>query len=143
MHNKNFARFFLLVLVSIPSSNLLAQVPEIPRPFMRGYARVAAIRGQPVIYYNPSAVRRAGPQVSQFIRAHEYAHIRLGHMHRRISPRQAEYEADVLAAQSVPGSTVRATQMWFARGNGGGLYHGTGFQRARRIGYGFSNRQFR
>ena len=142
MHQR-LCLLFTLFVFATPSSALEAQVPEIPRPFLRGYARVSSLRGQPVIYYNPIAVRRAGPQVSQFIRAHEYAHIRLGHSNRRISRHQAEYEADILAARSVPSSTVRATQLWFARGNGGGLYHGSGIQRARRIGYGFSGRRFR
>lgn len=128
------------VLFALTHVELFAQVPEIPRPYLRGFARVSAIRGQPVIYYNPVAIRRVGPQVSQFIRAHEYAHLRLGHFNRRISLRQAEYEADVLASRSVPLSSIRATQQWFARGNGGGLYHGSGLQRARRIGYGVASR---
>ena len=55
------------VLFALTHVELFAQVPEIPRPYLRGFARVSAIRGQPVIYYNPVAIRRVGPQVSQFI----------------------------------------------------------------------------
>lgn len=121
---------------------VLGQVIEIPRPFLRGYAKATTVRGQPVIFYNPYAIRRTGPDVARFIRAHEYAHFRLGHHARYVSPRRAELEADILASRSVPRSSLIATQRWFARGNGGGFIHGTSLQRARRLGYGFSGRVF-
>jgi len=118
------------------------QVMEIPRPYLRGFAKATTFRGQPIIYYNPRAIQRTGPEVARFIRAHEYAHFQLGHHRRYVSPRRAELEADILAARSVPRSSVIATQRWFARGNGGGFIHGTGRQRARRLGLGFSGRIF-
>lgn len=119
---------------------LFGQVLEVPRPFLRGYAKATTFRGQPVIYYNPRAIQSTGPDVARFIRAHEYAHFRLGHHARYVSPRRAELEADILASRSVPRSTLIATQRWFARGNGGGFIHGTSLQRARRLGYGFRGR---
>ena len=33
----------------------------------------------PVVYYNPQLMARYGPEISAFVLAHEYAHIRLGH----------------------------------------------------------------
>lgn len=116
------------------------QIAEIPRPFLLGYAKATYVRGQPVIYYNPRAIRRTGPLVGPFIRAHEHAHFRLGHFRRPISARRAEFEADVLASRIVSPSSAMATQQWFARGNGGGPIHGTSLQRARRVYYGFSGR---
>ncbi len=123
----------LVFLISIFATELFGQA-VVPRPFMTGYARVTSTRsGQSVIYYNPRAMRRVGPDVSRFILAHEQAHLRLGHLNRPVSRRRAEYEADILAARMVPQSSVVATTRWFAQGNGGSLIHGSPIQRARRV----------
>lgn len=115
------------------------QVPEIPRRLMGGIARVTTGRnGQPVIYFNPATCRRLGPDVCAFFRAHEHAHIRLNHLNRPISKRQAEAEADFYAARTASPAAVAAARQWFQAGHGGSRMHGRSWQRANRLS-GFGN----
>lgn len=114
------------------------QVPEIPRPFLAGVAKTVVRRGNPVIYYNPYTIARMGPHAGEFVRAHEYAHLRLGHFRRNISPRVMEAEADLFAARNSSPRSVRAVQRWFMSGNGGGLIHGSSRARALRLSRGLS-----
>lgn len=125
----------LILTWTLTSSGIAQQVPEIPRRFMRGIAKVEQTARGPVIYYNPATCRRLGPEVCSFFRAHEYAHIQLNHLNRNIPVRQAEAEADMYAARMVPRSTAAAAQRYFRRGNAGGIDHGSAWQRARRVGY--------
>ena len=65
----------------------------------------------PVIYYNPYALQKLGPQIAQFVREHEYAHHTLNHIRRgKIAGQQTdiakmhkafELEADCYAAKKV------------------------------------------
>ena len=114
------------------------QVREIPRPLMRGVAKTVIRGGRPVIYYNPIAISRMGPAVGQFVRAHEYAHIRLGHLHNNVPRRQMEAEADYYAARTASPHAVRAAQRWFQAGNGGGWAHGSPRTRAMRLSRGLA-----
>ncbi len=111
-----------------------SQVPEIPRRGLPGIARVTHDRsGRPVIYYNPAARRRMGPDVAEFFRAHELAHLRLNHFNRNISVQQAEAEADALAGRTISPGASAAAQRWFLSGRGGSRQHGTPRQRANRL----------
>ncbi len=111
-----------------------SQIPEIPRRGLPGIARVTHdLGGQPVIYYNPAARRRMGPEVTEFFRAHELAHLRLNHFNRNISIQQAEAEADALAARMISPNAAAAAQRWFMSGRGGSRQHGTPRQRANRL----------
>lgn len=122
---------FLVCLVG--SSNAQAQVPEIPRRGLGGIARVQMTRYGPAIYYNPRAVRRIGPEAWSFFRAHEYAHIQLGHFYRNISRQQAEAEADSYAARVASPNAVAAARRMFASGWGGSRDHGSAATRAARL----------
>ena len=115
-----------------------AQVREIPRPMMRGVAKTVMRGGTPVIYYNPNAISRMGPAAGQFVRAHEYGHIRLGHLQSNIPRRRMEAEADLYAARVSSPQAVRAAQRWFLAGNGGGWAHGTPWVRAQRLSRGLA-----
>lgn len=108
-------------------------IPEIPRRFMRGIAQATTLNGQPVIYYNPATARRMGRELSEFFRAHEYAHHQLNHLNRPISVQQAEAEADAYAARTASPAAVTAASVWFGRGNGGSRQHGSGWERASRL----------
>src|SRR5262245_59958342 len=55
-------------------------VREVPVPGLNDFAIASYDPAGPVIYYNPTMAALAGPAVSAFVRAHEYAHIRLGHL---------------------------------------------------------------
>lgn len=137
MKNRNpFATFALINILAMSSlGECRAQVPQVPRYFMGGIARATTDRsGRPVVYYNPIAMRRIGPQVSEFFLAHEHAHHQLNHLRRPISVRQAEAEADRLAARIASPTAVSAARQWFLRGNGGSRQHGSAYQRASRIG---------
>lgn len=115
-----------------------AQVYEVPRPFMPGIAKTVVRGNQAVIYYNPMALRRLGPDMDAFVRAHEYGHIRLGHFRRNISPRVREAEADIYAARVTSPRSAAAARQYFMSGYGGGIYHGTPRMRAMRVTRGMS-----
>jgi hypothetical protein len=134
---KNFKAIALLPALSLswllPNWGIAQQVPEIPRRFMPGIAKVEQTPRGPVIFYNPATCRRLGPQACAFFRAHEYAHIQLNHLNRNIPVRQAEAEADMYASRMVSRPVSAAAQRYFRRGNGGSINHGTAWQRARRV----------
>lgn len=116
------------------TSTAEAQVREVPVRGLRGIAKVGRDRGgQHTIYYNPRTCRRLGPDLCSFFRAHEYAHVRLNHLGRGTPVRQAESEADIWAAKNSSPRAVRSAVRYFRKGNGGGLRHGTGLARARRV----------
>ncbi|MEO8200478.1 MAG: hypothetical protein ABI679_08170 [Gemmatimonadota bacterium] len=120
-------------------------VREIADSSLRDVAVAVADPLDPVIYYNPRLMERFGPNLSAFVLAHEYGHIRFGH--RRIPARIAdrasmmrsfELEADCYAArvleQVKPSATAVAIE--FFRKMGEFRYddeHPTGSERAARI----------
>ncbi len=136
--NRSFV--FLLVLGSLalmasPVSQIHAQViQEIP---VRGLLGVAAVRynraGEQTIQYNPRSCARLGPDLCQFIRAHEYGHVVLNHLGRGTPRRQAEYEADVWAARNVTPQSRAAAINFFDSGRGGSFAHGTSWARSSRV----------
>ena len=120
-------------LIAGLTTPILAQVREVPRAGLGGIARVSQDRfGGHTIEYNPATCRRLGP-ACEFFRNHEYGHIRLDHLNRNISVRQAEYEADRYAAAISSPQAVAAAQQLFQQGRFGSFRHGTPNQRAARL----------
>jgi hypothetical protein len=84
-------------------------VREIPVPSLSDIAFASADSLGFVIYYNPNVVRQVGSLAASFFRAHEYAHIYLGHVTRLMfsrdpynrlwMSRQGEIEADEYATR--------------------------------------------
>ena len=84
-------------------------VREIPIPTLADIAFASADSLGFVIYYNPNVVRQVGSLAASFFRAHEYAHIYLGHITRLMfahdrynrlwMSRQGEIEADEYATR--------------------------------------------
>jgi hypothetical protein len=81
-------------------------VREVPDSSLQDVAVAVADPLDPVIYYNPRLMTRFGSNLSAFVLAHEYGHIRYGH--RRVANKVAdraaimrryELEADCYAAQ--------------------------------------------
>ena len=84
----------------------VVSVREVADSSLQDVAVAVADPVDPVIYYNPRLMTRFGPNLSAFVLAHEYGHIRYGH--RRVSSRvadraalmrQYELEADCYAAR--------------------------------------------
>jgi hypothetical protein len=122
-------------------------VREVPDPTLPDIAFASADSAGFVIYYNPRTAAKVGPLVAAFFRAHEYAHIYLGHVTRltfardRYSrlwmSREGEIEADEYAtryfARHDP-SVVEATIEWLSEvPNPGDSTHLPGPVRARKI----------
>lgn len=111
-----------------------AQVREVARLALGDVARATTDRrGRPVVAYNPAACARLGPEMCEFVRAHEYGHIALGHLYDGTPGRRAEAEADCWAAKNASPAAVRAASNYFNRGYFGSRTHGSGPQRARRV----------
>jgi hypothetical protein len=82
-------------------------VREVADSALRDVAVAVSDPTDPVIYYNPRLMQRFGPNLSAFVLAHEYGHIKYGH--RRVSSRvhidrdsvmrEYELEADCYAAR--------------------------------------------
>jgi hypothetical protein len=116
-------------------------VLEIPMPNL-GDAAMASLdpMGRPIILYDPALCRAAGA-ASEFFRAHEYAHVRLGHLYcakammTAEGRATAEAEADCFAAKNVSRLAMRtmvALVLRQAPGPRDAIY-GSQQQRARRI----------
>ena len=80
-------------------------VREVADSSLQDVAVAVADPLDPVIYYNPRLMSRFGPNLSAFVLAHEYGHIRYGHRRvpsrvtdRAALMRQYELEADCYAA---------------------------------------------
>ncbi len=84
--------------------------------------------GKPVIMLNANLCRRR-PDLCEFVRAHEIAHHRLGHLNRNMSVRQAEFEADRWAATHSSPQALRAAKQFFGSGYGGTIQNGSSRQR--------------
>lgn len=124
---------FLLLLACMPLKSIA--IPEIPDQNINDIAITTVINGQVLIVYNPIYCQQLGPQVCSFFRAHEFGHVNLGHPIIPIHPQQAEYEADCWAALNAPIDQVQAAYVYFmSNGFMGNWAHGTGIQRAQRIG---------
>ena len=84
--------------------------------------------GNPVVRMNASICRQR-PDLCEFVRAHEIAHHRRGHLHGNVNVRQAEVEADRWAAMHASPRAVRAAAQFFGSGYGGTRQNGTSRQR--------------
>ena len=90
--------------------------------------------GKAVVIMNPIAMRRVGPQVSEFFLQHELAHVKRGHLYQRHRPTwQLEREADYTAIRNVTPQVRRAAANYFYQKNHYNRLHGTGRQRAARL----------
>lgn len=84
-------------------------IREVAYPGLDDFAKASADQFGFVIYYNPLIVQQAGPLVSAWVEAHEYAHIALGHVTEGMLAqdpytrlwlgRKAELEADDYATE--------------------------------------------
>ncbi|MEO8295422.1 MAG: hypothetical protein ABI613_07910 [Gemmatimonadota bacterium] len=120
-------------------------VREVADSSLRDVAVAVSDPLDPVIYYNPRLMERFGPNLSAFVLAHEYGHIRFGHRRlpntvtdRASMMRHFELEADCYAAQMLerlkPNAATVAIE--FFRKMGAFRYddeHPTGYERADRI----------
>lgn len=96
------------------------RVREIADVSLRDVAVAVYDSARSVIYYNPTLMRRFGPDLAAFFMAHEYAHISLKHTRSgalRADPsqrdrmlQQKELEADCLAARRL-GMTGRESAL--------------------------------
>ena len=119
--------------ISIPD-RIPQLVPEIPDVTLEDFAEVKMLKGMgPVIVYNPIVCAKAGRQLCEFARWHEYGHIVLGHPMRGIRPERMESEADRWAARNAPSDVVRAAHRFFMLGNGASRVHGRSEERAARL----------
>jgi len=125
---------FLLTTSAITQSNCEAQVPVYRNILLNdlGVSRLDR-QGNPYITINPVRCRQLGPELCEFFRQHEYGHINLKHLERRVGTRRAEVEADCYAAKHVSPSIANAAFNWFSSGNGSSRVHGTSQQRANRV----------
>ncbi len=116
------------------------RVPELPAPDLDDTAMAEMTSTGPVILYNPALYEAAGP-AREFVRAHEYGHVLLGHLEdeamrtTRAGRARAEAEADCFAARAVPPDAVIAMARLVRRlpPEARDAVYGTKPQRARRI----------
>jgi hypothetical protein len=100
-------------LASARSSQGAISVPELEAPDLPDTAMAEMTASGPVIYYNPALYKAAG-DARDFIRAHEWGHVLLGHLEdqRKIETdagrAEAEAEADCFAAKNTSADTVQA-----------------------------------
>lgn len=138
-----FKQFTAYLLITTAVSVDAAQIREVPTLYLQDVSIATYDQFGPVIYYNPLALQRLGPQISQFVRAHEYAHHILHHIHRgKISGQQTdvsemrqsfELEADCYAAKKVSRSIAMAAADNFSLTQGlnrSDAHHPSGSKRA-------------
>jgi hypothetical protein len=120
-------------------------VREVADSSLRDVAVAVSDPLDPVIYYNPRLMERFGPNLSAFVLAHEYGHIKFGHRRlpnsvsdRAAMMRQFELEADCYAAEMLERLKPAAADVAieFFRKMGDFRYddeHPTGYERAAKI----------
>jgi hypothetical protein len=111
---------------------------EIPDLKLSDIAIVSSVDGVgTVIYYNPVLCTKAGAELCQFFRMHEYGHIAMGHLSNsnpdQETRKREEAEADRWAAQNAASHAVRAAYRHFQAGGGETPVHGAGKARAARV----------
>jgi len=106
-------KFLLATALAFASSRGAASVPEIAAPGLPDTAMAEMTAGGPVIFFNPALYRAAG-DAREFVRAHEYGHVLLGHLddlsmlETSAGRERAEAEADCFAARAVGRASVLA-----------------------------------
>lgn len=136
----------IMVFCSSAFTIATAQVREIPVHGLHDVAISSYDQFGPVIYFNPMITQQLGPFVTEFFRAHEYGHHRLGHIQReffdanpynRAWVRQHyEKEADCFAAKNISPQALQAAVQFFVLAQGPNRpdwYHPTGYERAQVI----------
>jgi hypothetical protein len=123
----------------------VVSVREVADSSLQDVAVAVADPLDPVIYYNPRLMTRFGPNLSAFVLAHEYGHIRYGHRRvparvgdRAALMRQYELEADCYAARMLAQVKPIAAEVAIEFFNKMGQFrydddHPTGGERAIRI----------
>jgi hypothetical protein len=112
--NQRIALVFLATILTaaVPAYGqdltTVANVREVADSSLQDVAVAVADPLDPVIYYNPRLMTRFGPNLSAFVLAHEYGHIRYGHRRvpsrvpdRAALMRRYELEADCYAAHTL------------------------------------------
>ncbi len=103
----------LAATLAYASTRGAAQVPELAAPDLQDTAMAEMTSSGPVIFYNPVLFRAAGG-AREFVRAHEYGHVLLGHLENEEmlttdgGRARAEAEADCFAARAAGASAVTA-----------------------------------
>lgn len=135
----------LATLFLASTSTIHAQIREIPVPTLQDIAIASYDQYGPVIYYNPQIVQQSGPLLTEYFKAHEYAHHILNHIQREFFEANPynrawvrvkyELEADCYASKHIsPQARQAAYDYHYKQGaNRGSELHPTGFERADRI----------
>ena len=111
---------------------------EMPNRNLADIAIVTSVKGVgAVIFYNPVLCAKAGLELCQFFRMHEYGHIAMGHLSNtnrdQETRKREEAEADLWAAQNATFYAVRAAHRYFQSGGGETPVHGAWKERAARV----------
>jgi hypothetical protein len=102
----SIGKFVVATALAFASAQRPALVPEVAAPGLGDTAMAEMTASGPVIFYDPALYRAAGA-ARDFVRAHEYGHVLLGHLQDRAmletddGHAQAEAEADCFAARAV------------------------------------------
>ena len=97
--------FVLATVLAYASTRGAALVPEVAAPELPDTAMAEMTASGPVIFYNPALYEAAGA-AREFVRAHEYGHVLLGHLRSEEmltttrGRARAEAEADCFAARA-------------------------------------------
>ena len=106
-------KFVFAAAVAFASARRPTLVPELPTPDLEDTAMAEMTAKGPVILYNPVLYRAAGA-ARDFVRAHEYGHVLLGHLDNEemlstdAGHARAEAEADCFAARASARETTLA-----------------------------------
>lgn len=128
--NSAITQLSVLMGILLPAAAAFGQVPEIPDSSLSDIAVTRTVNGQDFIVYNPVVCEQLGSALCSFYRIHEYGHVVLGHLHRPMSQREMEAEADCWAARHAGPYELAAAIQWFETGHGGDYSHGSPLERA-------------
>jgi hypothetical protein len=96
-------RLILAAAIAFSSAKRPTLVPELATPNLGDTAMAEMTENGPVIRYDPALYRAAGP-AREYVRAHEYGHVLLGHLENHAMTStdegraEAEAEADCFAS---------------------------------------------
>lgn len=142
---QGIARIALYCLICLPLNLFAAPyqtIREIPVFNLPDIAIASMDENGPVIYINPILADTVGPWVTEFFRAHEFFHHRLGHLQDSealadpLQRREMEIHADCEAAKVVSPHAVLAAVEFFIATQGptrADALHPTGYERANAI----------
>jgi Zn-dependent peptidase ImmA (M78 family) len=133
-------KLVLAAALAFATARRPALVPEVAVADLADTAMAEMTATGPVIFYNPALYRAAGA-AREFVRAHEYGHVLLGHLTDEVmlttdeGRARAEAQADCFAARAVsPEATLAMADL--VRGlppDPRDRIYGTKSERARRI----------